>query len=126
MSQQQEEVVGGGGSKGGAFSTVSNLANLDLGAYLTLLPPDVLASVMCHLAPRDLGGLACSNKGLRAVVEDGSVWQRVMARDFPQHEVAASALNEWKHAFLLQVGAVGIDCLNRWRCFNTFVPCSSL
>jgi hypothetical protein len=57
-------------------------------------------------------------QGLRAVVADGSVWQRVMARDFPRHELAPSCLADWRHAFLLHASCA----LQELRCFFTRQP----
>lgn len=74
-----------------------------MGPLMDALPADTLSVVMSLLQPRDLASLGMTCRGLRAVVEEGSVWQAVLRKEFPGAQLTASTAADWKHAYLMQV-----------------------
>ncbi len=65
---------------------------------------------MSLVQPRDLAALSMTCRGLRAVVEGGSVWQTVLHKEYPSAQLTASSAADWKHAYLMQVGRV-LECI---------------
>ena len=77
-----------------------------MGPLMDALPTDTLSVIMSLLQPRDLASLSMTCRGLRAVVEEGSVWQTLLHREFPGSHMTASSAADWKHAYLMQVANV--------------------
>ena len=74
-----------------------------MGPLMDALPSDTLSVIMSLLQPRDLASLSMTCRGLRAVVEEGCVWQALLHQEFPGSQMSASCAADWKHAYLMQV-----------------------
>ena len=70
----------------------------------------------------DVRALACTCQHLRGMGEDGMLWRIIFAKHYPASQISVASLDEWKYAFMLELGANA----DRLQCFHSKVELGAI
>lgn len=74
-----------------------------------------MVHIMRFLQPEDVARMACVNKELKEISEEGYLWREFFSRKYKHSSLTAQSMRDWKLCFLMEVNNIVGDL----RCFHT-------